>query len=422
MKFAIITVGRSGSSELIKKLSSKVNVIPKPDNHLFPDKLLTKYGRNVKVIFLTRNIKNVIKSVLQREKDYGIQWIEKHYKNLDSDFNNFNKILKEDTLNFENLYDSYNNQKIFDVLFIKYENLYFNHRETLEALFKFTNINSLEIGYDKNNEWKGNYNLEKDKDIELSWDSSLQKKIDSYDFKLHKKTKLTLIKKLNNAFNKALKIFISRPSHNKNIKIAHLINPFKCAKDNPSYLYHAQPITFESMHKAQLHAQKFNININLYSINYPEDEEIIPKYFSKLPNLNKSTLTEFPEISGKRKLPIIQEMFDSILENSDADFIIFTNSDIGVQREFYEKVFGLITKHKLKSFIINRRDSIPKFKSERRLTKKDLALIYKEKGTKHPGKDCFIVSREILKEINMELMFTGFPPWGNTLFKCIKKR
>ena len=82
-------------------------------------------------------------------------------------------------------------------------------------------------------------------------------------------------------------------------------------------------------------------------------------------------------------------MFDSILENSDADFIIFTNSDIGVQREFYEKVFGLITKHKLKSFIINRRDSIPKFKSERRLTKKDLALIYKEKGTKHPGKDCF---------------------------------
>ena len=71
MKFAI-TVGRSGSSELIKKLSSKVNVIPKPDNHLFPDKLLTKYGRNVKVIFLTRNIKKVIKSVLQREKDYGI--------------------------------------------------------------------------------------------------------------------------------------------------------------------------------------------------------------------------------------------------------------------------------------------------------------------------------------------------------------
>ena len=44
---------------------------------------INKYGRNVKVIFLTRNIKNVIKSVLQREKDYGIQWIEKHYKNLD---------------------------------------------------------------------------------------------------------------------------------------------------------------------------------------------------------------------------------------------------------------------------------------------------------------------------------------------------
>ena len=38
----------------------------------------------------------------------------------------------------------------------------------------------------------------------------------------------------------------------ENIKIAHLINPFKCAEDNPSYLYYAQPITFKSMRNAQL--------------------------------------------------------------------------------------------------------------------------------------------------------------------------
>ena len=38
----------------------------------------------------------------------------------------------------------------------------------------------------------------------------------------------------------------------QHIKIAHLINPFKCSKDNSSYLYYAQPITFKSMHNAAI--------------------------------------------------------------------------------------------------------------------------------------------------------------------------
>ncbi len=110
-------------------------------------------------------------------------------------------------------------------------------------------------------------------------------------------------------------------------KIAHVINPFKCSEDNPSYLYYAQPITFKSMHNAQLKAQKSGINVTLYSINYSEDDEIIPNYFIKLPHLKKSTKSEFPNISGNRKLPIIQEIFNSILKNCNADYIIFTNSD-----------------------------------------------------------------------------------------------
>ena len=40
------------------------------------------------------------------------------------------------------------------------------------------------------------------------------------------------------------------------MKIAHLINPFKCSKNNPSYLYYAQPITFKSMRVAQFEARK----------------------------------------------------------------------------------------------------------------------------------------------------------------------
>lgn len=205
------------------------------------------------------------------------------------------------------------------------------------------------------------------------------------------------------------------------IKIAHLINPFKCSEDNPSYLYYAQPITFKSMHNAQLEAQKVGIDVKLYAINYPEDDEIIPEYFIKLPHLKKSTMSEFPKISHNRKLPIIQEMFDSILQNSDADYIIFTNSDIGVQKKFYIEINKFIHKDNLKSFIINRRDNIPLFKNKKRLTEKELNIIYKKKGKTHKGKDCFIINRKILEKINMNLMFTGYPPWGNTLYKFLKR-
>ena len=205
------------------------------------------------------------------------------------------------------------------------------------------------------------------------------------------------------------------------MKIAHIINPFKCSEDNASYLYYAQPITFKSMYNAQLEAQKVGIDIKLYTVNYPEDDKIIPEYFIKLPHLKKSTMSEFPKISCNRKLPIIQEMFDSILQNSYADYIIFTSSDIGVQKNFYIKINEFIHKDNLKSFVINRRDNIPKFKDGKRLTEQDLDFIYKESGQEHPGKDCFIMARKILEEINMDLMFTGYPPWGYKLHDYLKR-
>lgn len=224
-----------------------------------------------------------------------------------------------------------------------------------------------------------------------------------------------LVEKINYNYKIIIRKYI------KSLKIAHLINPFNCSEDNPSYLYYAQPITFKSMRNAQLEANEEGIDVKLYAVNYPEDDKIIPEYFIKLPHLKKSTMTEFPKESGNRKLPIIQEMFDSILQNSDADYIIFTNSDIGLQKHFYKEVYKKIVNDNLKSFVINRRDDIPKFKNGIRLTEQNLDLIYKEKGKKHPGKDCFIIERKILKKIDMNLMFTGFGGWGKTLVDLMKK-
>ena len=222
-------------------------------------------------------------------------------------------------------------------------------------------------------------------------------------------------------YDKTIKFNRLTYKKNKNkIRLAHVINIFNCKKDNPSFLYHAQPITFKSMRESQLHGERNGININLYTINYPEDDIIIPHFFKKLPHLQNSTMKQFPKISGSKKLPIIQEIFDSILENTDEDYLIFTNSDIGVQLNFYQEIIEMIHKETLKSFIINRR-TIPKYKKGEILTINDLNYIYKKKGEPHPGYDCFVIHRSILKNINMGLMFTGYPPWGSTLKRILNK-
>tara|TARA_B110000971_G_C19991266_1_gene492089 strand:+ start:425 stop:1651 length:1227 start_codon:yes stop_codon:yes gene_type:complete len=157
MRIAVITVGCSGSSELISILNKmKLNVINKPFNHLYPNELLFKFGKNIKVIFITRSIKEILVSLKNRELDKGINWIKQHYKHLNSDFTKYPKLFVEDTLNFEKLYDSYKNTNIFPVLFIKYESLYFEDNiKTINMLNYFLNCN-LEpnnFKFNNNNKW-----------------------------------------------------------------------------------------------------------------------------------------------------------------------------------------------------------------------------------------------------------------------------
>ena len=204
------------------------------------------------------------------------------------------------------------------------------------------------------------------------------------------------------------------------IKIAHVINPFKANINDESYLYYAQPITFRTMFKAKKSAAKRDISVNLYAANFKEDNDIVPCYFNKLSNLKNSTKNLFSSVSRKKKLPIIQEIFDLILKESDADYIVFTNADIAVQKKFYVFIHNLIQKNH-KTIIINRRDNIPKFKNNVRLGIKHLKELYNEKGDSHQGIDCFIMKRDVLKKVYMDKMFLGYPPWGSVLYDLLRK-
>lgn len=228
------------------------------------------------------------------------------------------------------------------------------------------------------------------------------------------------------------------------ISISHVINPYKCKENNQSYLYYAQPITFASMRAAQLKAESLGIKVTLYAAFYPEDEDVIPDYFVKLPYLKQSTQTAFGKsISGNYKLPLIQEICSSVLKNSEKklkndgleikpnnDYIIYTNLDIGLYEMFYVTVAQIINIRKLPAFVINRRNNIPRFRNvvendikvKKRVTEKDLDYIYKQKGTIHKGIDCIIVRRALLKKINLRNLFIGFSPIGYTFYFALLQK
>ncbi len=206
------------------------------------------------------------------------------------------------------------------------------------------------------------------------------------------------------------------------MRFAHVINPVSVNKNNSSYLYYTQPITFESMYQSKMLIEKKNKNVyvDLYTINYEEDDEIIPDYFIKLPYLIKSTNSEYPKFS-KKKLPFIQDIFDSINKYVNADYIIFTNSDIIIHNNFYQFIYKQIIKYNFDSMIINRRDNIPKFINNIQLNKEHLNLIFELSGERHIGRDCFIIENSILKKLNMKNMFIAHPPWGLMLMKYLSK-
>lgn len=172
------------------------------------------------------------------------------------------------------------------------------------------------------------------------------------------------------------------------LHLAHIINPVK-VKDS-SDLYHAQEITFEVMRAARSEAKE-QCKIDLFTTQYGEDREIIPDYFQMLPNLGRSVLDTNTALTG-RKLPLISDILRLLQENSNADYFIYTNVDIGLMPHFYSYVSLQINKGH-DALVVNRR----RLKGD--YTKvQELPQIYTDLGHSHPGFDCFVFKRELLEK------------------------
>jgi len=186
------------------------------------------------------------------------------------------------------------------------------------------------------------------------------------------------------------------------IRIAHVVNPVDAK--SPSDLVTAQPITYASMQVA-LHN---TTDVEVCGVFYPEDEPIVPSWFRKLYPLKRS-VSYLKKFKVHRKLPLFKEMLDRVCEETDADYIIQTNCDIGLMPHFYQFVRRQIEKG-YRSFIINKRIIPGHYKDV-----KDLPEMYSEIGGQHNGYDCFVFPREDYRYYEMGDVCMGVPWSEGTL-------
>lgn len=181
------------------------------------------------------------------------------------------------------------------------------------------------------------------------------------------------------------------------IRIAHIINPFNSPEGSEHAI--AQPITFESIIQAKSNCTK--AEVELYAAIEKQDTGILPKGFKPL--FLESNLASIATFNNARTLPFIQDILSLLNANSNADFFIYSNIDIGLQPNFYDAVCVYLNNGH-DSVVVNRRGISEKFN-----TIEQLNNIYKEQGKSHPGYDCFIFKRELCEKFIFEKICIGLP-------------
>lgn len=190
----------------------------------------------------------------------------------------------------------------------------------------------------------------------------------------------------------ALKNIYQKKGDNAMLKIAHIINPVNVKETSDLFL--AQPVTFETMRRAKASVKSESVAVELYYTCYEEDMSVVPEGFVSAGLMEKSIL-DCGRFARERKLPLLKEILDRLNDTSDADYFIYTNVDIALMPNFYDKVAEII-REGYDGFVINRRTISNRYTSVSQLDE-----MYADIGEKHPGYDCFVFKKRAYANFNL---------------------
>lgn len=185
------------------------------------------------------------------------------------------------------------------------------------------------------------------------------------------------------------------------VSFLHIINPVKVS--NGSDLFHAQPITFESMARAKKYAEYNDHDIQVCQVacHFEEDREVIPDYFENY--LLSNSVKEIDRFKNEKKLPFIKDILSCAQEYS-SDYVVYSNVDISLYPNFYSSVKALIEEGN-DAICINRNTIVD-------YDDLNLEAIYGVRGVPHEGIDCFVIKRELLSEFVLKESIIGTGPVG----------
>jgi hypothetical protein len=145
-------------------------------------------------------------------------------------------------------------------------------------------------------------------------------------------------------------------------------------------------------------------------VQFHDEERIqLPDCFIRVPDLCRS-VQDIKTFKISRKLPLIKDILDALAEAAGcADYLIYTNVDIGLQPYFYCSVARMVEQG-CDAFVINRR-TIP----DRYHHFGQIPLMYAEVGESHPGYDCFVFRRDAYRKFKLGTICVGTAGIGRAL-------
>ena len=170
-------------------------------------------------------------------------------------------------------------------------------------------------------------------------------------------------------------------------RFAHIVTPVIVPES--SDLFIAQPITLETMRIAKRFAEACGAAaVDLYSAHFSEGAVLVPPDFIHTALMERSTL----DLGGFQiplKLPLIGEILNRLhAAAANAEYLVYTNVDIGLLPNFYVTVNRLV-EGGLDAFSINRRTISAHYRDLG-----EIPLMWAETGKPHMGWDCFVFRRE----------------------------
>lgn len=189
--------------------------------------------------------------------------------------------------------------------------------------------------------------------------------------------------------------------------IAHLINCVAWPSGSPAHA--AQAVTFASMTQARQEAES-EVRVRFISAQYSEDRPAVPEMFEMTGDMDRSVL-DLRKFRTPRKLPLLGDILSRLYEASkDAEYLIYSNSDIALMPFFYRETNRLIERG-CEAFAVTRRDLPGEFQSDG-----ELSGLYARAGRAHVGHDCFVFKRAFFPAFYVADICLGTAFMGAAIF------